>query len=454
MLRISNEGLQGDEGWRPRQRRGIFRAYKLIDARPSSCRTVQYRARTHMHQPRTNTNTMTDHHDILHFKFAKFADLPCDLGDTSESEVLTDCRGNSWKFILYPGGRYGPTYDEDEEDERPFTHLRLEHVHGNISFEDDDDDEDEDKVVTTCILRDAEGAKYHEDMTTAFTEANHIRGDYTHDTDFLRRDDLLEEGKNYLLDGALIIDLHLQYQINERTLYRPVNPLARNMLKSLDTEEDTDVSFKIGDTIICAHKLILKMNAPTLYNFCRDGSKESPIPIENMEAKIFRCLLRYVYGASYYHQRYDQRKIIDAANRFDIVGLKLAAENWLVVHLNVEEDSDENVIHVVDWILFADSMTCALLKEHLISFFVARAADVMRSEHWKKLRESPKLMEELLAELSKRTGKKDSRFDRTPKNMTVSELRKGVCGKGLEAVDGSKEMLVSQFRELKRRRRT
>jgi hypothetical protein len=58
---------------------------------------------------------------LLHFKFDNFADLPSDV-DSSGSEVWsveeTDCNGNEWSLLIYPGG-------ESESDQQGFIALYL-----------------------------------------------------------------------------------------------------------------------------------------------------------------------------------------------------------------------------------------------------------------------------------------------------------------------------------------
>ena len=131
------------------------------------------------------------------------------------------------------------------------------------------------------------------------------------------------------------------------------------------------------------------------------------------------------------------RELIEAANRYGVVGLKLAVETALV---------ETNIItmdNVVDWIVFADAKTCPLLKEHATNYFSVMAKDIIKSETWKKLKESPDLMEEMIFAMSN-TPENDC-FDQTSK-MSVDELRKELNEMGLD-VDGSKEMLVSRLDE-------
>ena len=68
------------------------------------------------------------------------------------------------------------------------------------------------------------------------------------------------------------------------------------MLKLLDDDENADVSFLVKKTVIPAHKLILQMNAPILHDFCKEHNTGKRIPIKGTTPKIFRIVLRYIYG--------------------------------------------------------------------------------------------------------------------------------------------------------------
>lgn len=49
-------------------------------------------------------------------------------------------------------------------------------------------------------------------------------------------------------------------------------------------------------TVMHAHKLILKVNAPILYEFCEKYEDKSPIPIIETSVEVFNHVLRFVYG--------------------------------------------------------------------------------------------------------------------------------------------------------------
>ena len=136
------------------------------------------------------------------------------------------------------------------------------------------------------------------------------------------------------------------------------------------------------------------------------------------------------------------KDIITAADRFGIVELKLAVESALV---------DSLVIHtsnVADWLVFADSKTCPLLKEHATAYFTSRSVDILNCESSTLLTESRKLLTELMIEVAKNSSA--NRFSHEG-NMSVDELRQKLRERGLD-VDGSKEMLISRLQESNKRK--
>jgi hypothetical protein len=245
------------------------------------------------------------------------------------------------------------------------------------------------------------------------------------------------------IDGSLHIDVVVE--VNQR-IYPSVvlgnpNPLSRNMLKLLDSGDLTDVSFDLNGEIISAHKFILAVNAPILADLCKDCTKDTPLPITRCDAEVFRRVLRYIYGEDAPENEQEILSIgfdiIDAANYFGIVQLKLSIESSLV---KVTSFNPENV---TKYILFADAMTCPLLKERAVSYFVSRAKDIMKDESSARLCESPDLMQELMLAILD-DDDMDRRFDTGYMAMPVEVIREKLSVYSLD-LDGTKEVLASRL---------
>jgi len=171
------------------------------------------------------------------------------------------------------------------------------------------------------------------------------------------------------------------------------------MLKLLDSEEDKDVFFNVEGQIISAHKLILKANSSVLATLCSGGSssKDSPIHIKDTKPDVFRHILDFLYGGNTpgdAHMLKYGIEILNACDRCDVVSLKMAAEAALV--RSCRKGDTINVDNVAEWIQYADSKTCPLLKEYALSYFVAWYKDVLKTESYGKFKQCPRLMEEVM----------------------------------------------------------
>ncbi|KAL7529113.1 hypothetical protein ACHAWF_002844 [Thalassiosira exigua] len=219
------------------------------------------------------------------------------------------------------------------------------------------------------------------------------------------------------------------------------------MLRLLESEQDADVSFRVGTVVFAAHKLILRMNSQILFDFSGQLDDGSPISIDGITPAVFRAILRYIYGEEVPNvtgSTEHHSDVLDAANRFGVVGLKLAVETNLVESMAVTFDN------AVDWLIFSDSKACPLLKEYALSVCTARAMDILDHDCFQKLKESPRLMEELMRELAKASNNND-RFD-DGSSTSVNSLRKQLREKSLD-MDGSKEMLISRLQGSNKRRK-
>mmetsp|Transcript_11454 Transcript_11454/g.25142 ORF Transcript_11454/g.25142 Transcript_11454/m.25142 type:complete len:373 (+) Transcript_11454:297-1415(+) len=365
---------------------------------------------------------------LLKFKFEDFESLPTEPNTCVWSETLPDCHGNAWQLQLKPNGNM------NRDDSENWVGLFLKNMATSSIL-----------VDFSFILRDALGKKYHE-RTIDMCKLKAQRNKGT--SKFIKRSKVLDGENKILFDGALHVDVHLKFKLD--SLHKQPSSLASNMLELLEKGEGADASFKIGDKIFPVHKVILRTNASDLFNFCGDNDDGCPISINDINPNIFLIILRYVYGeevpdTSTIMASTNSKDIIAAANRFGVIGLKLAAETALV------ESSVVTTENVADWLIFADSKTCPLLKEQAIAFIVSRSEDVLNSESSKHLKESPKLLTELVLEISK-SANIATPFD-VGRNVSVNDLRGQLHDEGLD-VDGSKEMLIARLQTSNKRQRT
>lgn len=199
-----------------------------------------------------------------------------------------------------------------------------------------------------------------------------------------------------------------------------------------------DVSFEVEGEIFPAHSMIIHNNAPIIGKYCDEHQKDGVVVIKDVPSGAFKVILEYVYSGCHPDDKdvleEMGKEIIDAANRYELVNLKLAVETALVCQRVLDKEN------VADYIIFADARSCALLKEYAVSFFLLHAREILKSEHSKRLRESGEVLSEIMM-LVTDPDEEDS--------LTVNELRKELGKRKLD-VDGSKKTLFLRLNEAKR----
>ncbi|EJK47487.1 hypothetical protein THAOC_33785 [Thalassiosira oceanica] len=273
--------------------------------------------------------------------------------------------------------------------------------------------------------------------------------------DFALRSTLLD----YLVDGAMIVEVHMRTTnkpLHQSSSFVPENPFLRNALTDFGNEETADVKFEVGGTvesamgrrkraktpkiIFHAHHIFLRLNAPTLADMCKPGDDSAPTTINNIQPATFKHLLYYCYGGKIGKDdlQSDAKDIIEAADRFGIVSLKLEAE---ACYVGTVELTLDNIVEIVT---YADSKNLALLKEHCMDFL--SSANKIEAAEKVSFDDMPShLVKDLMVAFARREGEGSGNGD-TLSTMRVSQLRKLAHKKGL-SVDGSREMLIDAIRD-------
>ena len=260
------------------------------------------------------------------------------------------------------------------------------------------------------------------------------------------------------------------------------------------TRDTADVIFSVGEgggeTFFRAHRLILQLAAPALAQLCEDADERAPVPIAGVRPRVFRWVLRYAYGDDVPDGAWTATtamtattttttttttstvaamgdggggdgaadrdgpppggpaiELLDAANQFGVVGLKILAETKII-------GAGITASNFSDLILYADARDCALLRERCVDYYVLNAREVRRHPSYARVRESAAILDELMEALlgrlirrSRSSGDDDVDYE----TMGVNLLRRTLDGRGLD-VDGSREMLVRRLRRWDGRR--
>ncbi|KAL7450327.1 LOW QUALITY PROTEIN: hypothetical protein ACHAWC_004765 [Mediolabrus comicus] len=371
----------------------------------------------------------------LHFNVKNFKDLPT----TTDHYVLTpnfSCKGHDWRFYIYPGGEEGDYSDEG------YVSIYLNHQsEGNIT------------ANMELSIIDKFGKK-----RSTFEDSNHFvgMGDGYGNPHFIKRSDILDKSKNILgSDGTLTVALSIEEEPSDIPICSQESP------KQNDTghvpQQTADVCFEVSgadakegkkeqkaSALFHAHSQILQVCAPMLADLFdlddRDGNIATA-SITDIKPDIFRHLLYYVYGGSVPEEDLatHAKDIIDAADKYSIVNLKLEAE---AAHVKATEITMDNVM---DNLLYADAKNCALLKEAVIDYLAENSTEAVEKMSFNDV--PGHLMKDLLVVIS-RNGNKEAIDTAAADELTtlrVSDLRRILAEKGLD-VDGSREAMIESIK--------
>ena len=242
---------------------------------------------------------------------------------------------------------------------------------------------------------------------------------------------------------------------DDDTSFVPVNPICDNILRGFNNKDMSDVAFEVGGevesaanrrkrnktaaTTLHASHVILRFNAPSLADMCRPGD-EAAVPINGVEPKVFKMLLYFCYGGTVSEEELsaNAKAIIEAADRFGIVNLKLQAEAALA------EKTDITVENMLDNLLYANSKNLALFQEKIMDFVAKHGDKIVGNVSFDDVPSS--LMSDLLTAFSQGKKSAGEASQDYLKFMRVADLRKRLYDKGL-CIDGSRETMIALLSE-------
>jgi hypothetical protein len=335
--------------------------------------------------------------------------------------------GNNWCLEIYPGG------DADAEEGMVFVFLcNMSKKRVNICFGFSVEDCAEFKVASSIF--------------EPVGEAGCSWG---------KRKCVRSEVIDSLVDGTLVIEVHMKL-VDRTKPFIPENPSCKIIQGMFLDEEFADIMFEVGgqqpksnarkkaknsSVTFPAHRLIVRKCSSTLADLCGSaGDKTTPIQIPDVSPDIFHHLLFHLYGGKVADadMKSHAKEIIDAADKYGVVDLKLEAEASLV------RATTFNMENLLDLLLFADSKNCALLKEAAMDYMVDNKGEVRKKISFN---DSPgALISDVLAAFERGETMGGTEGGNELSVMRISELRWKAHESGLD-VDGSREMLIAALEE-------
>lgn len=222
------------------------------------------------------------------------------------------------------------------------------------------------------------------------------------------RDRVLKTSNNVLNNGTLTFEVRIRPAKDYYCRDIKAKPtLGDNMINFFLDKDTADVSFKVKHRVFYAHKLVLKAQAPDLAVLAESFDEESPLPIKDVKANVFEIMLKSVYGKNIHPSEWHEhsKDILDAAGKYGFTDLKSDAEVW---HVKITKEKF-TVENIVDELLYADGKDCPLLKQAAMDFIVEHGEEVIESESYEKLDESPQLRKEAMKAFASSSCKKRKR---------------------------------------------
>lgn len=316
---------------------------------------------------------------------------------------------------------------------------------------------------------------------------------------FKKREDMILEDLDS--NGTLTIEVDITIGTKKRNKiwFPQVDPPSKNALgpRLYRSKDDTsDVSFRVGSSMVesKAHANVLAVGAPVLYELISNTSGRTPqddedIVLQDIDPVAFETMIEFIYtnkvpDLKHYTNKNDDdddddddndggvededndddededddddkeetgdelmaKSIITVADRFGCTSLKLYSESCIVQDILRPSNAAR-------LLLFADSHSCALLKEACMNLSVVDPESVMDSNpaDWKLLKASNDVFEELLLYPHRRKhyfpvlDHEDITFNDAV-SYDVTSLRERLEKYHLDT-DGSREMLFQRWTE-------
>ena len=217
---------------------------------------------------------------------------------------------------------------------------------------------------------------------------------------FFRREAIFRR-EDVLKNGTLCLEVYIKVDPQYRLAEVKSQPTYdnENMLQVFLNNDHADVAFKVGREIFPAHRVILKCQAPDLAELCETFDTTNPMPVDDVEPDIFRFMLSIVYGKKVDKDEWKTRasnlqSILRAAGKYGFSSLKSVAEAWYMKILKLEVDN------VIDELLYADANNLLVVKRAVMDFITDNAEEVIATESFQLLSESPQLMKEVMKSMA------------------------------------------------------
>ncbi|EAY73896.1 hypothetical protein OsI_01780 [Oryza sativa Indica Group] len=195
--------------------------------------------------------------------------------------------------------------------------------------------------------------------------------------DFEKSKDLRDDSFTIRCDIAIVREFLVETtEVLPPKSFVSVPPSDMNLQlgELLETEKGADVVFEVAGERFAAHRCVLAARSPVfgaeLYGLMKEGNAAVVVRVEDMEARVFKLLLRFVYTDSLPEMKNKDEAVmcqhlLVAADRYNLERLKLICEEKLCNHISTGT--------VSNMLLLANQHRCAGLQKACCNFLGSSA---------------------------------------------------------------------------------
>eukprot|EP01114_Cavostelium_apophysatum_P007639 TRINITY_DN19784_c0_g1_i1.p1 TRINITY_DN19784_c0_g1~~TRINITY_DN19784_c0_g1_i1.p1 ORF type:complete len:300 (+),score=70.82 TRINITY_DN19784_c0_g1_i1:245-1144(+) len=197
--------------------------------------------------------------------------------------------------------------------------------------------------------------------------------------------------EDFLKEGFELISPRVEQKVQKEMYYAP------HFKALLDDKNFADVTFKIGESLITAHRNILVARSEYFRAMFTGGMRENNekvISIPDVDERTFREVLEFLYTGKIEIGHSNMVPIITAAEKFQITDLKEVCYSTFD-----KVASEQNILQIL---LVADSYNEQTLKDLCKKYILQHYDTVVRTAEFKSLitAENSDLILEIMSELS------------------------------------------------------
>ena len=222
---------------------------------------------------------------------------------------------------------------------------------------------------------------------------------------WLNRKKILEFMKTKGLEEEDALTFHITIEVwNKHSLEdnhsktKPQQTLNTSVTKLWTNNSLTDVTLKVGNRKLTAHKVILAAMSPVFEAMFKEGTKEhqdNHVNIEDIESDVFELFLRYLYSGQVDKLEETYLDIFPVADKYDVQPLREICIQHMAENMSVD--------NAVDVLALAECHSVEQIKSLALQFIRKRFTDVSTTDAWTALiRNYPNLVNELFLQWTRK----------------------------------------------------